>query len=162
MQLTVADVMTNRGQILPLSRDLREAVARYAKMAWPAKTSGHVAHAWGLDHETARNLLKGHASDATLTKVFRNGGWQVASAVLGAVIGETYEAFIEKELEEIADERRRLEDIERAARNKWSRVLAHRAADGGELRLVAQEDRHSDRDHGPSAGKLGSRASGKP
>lgn len=157
MTATVLGIMTDRGQTLPFSRDLREAVAKYARQTWPHKTARSVAHEWGLDQATAANLLKGHASDATLTKVLRKGGWRVAAVVVGSVIGETYESFLEQELEHIAAERRRIEDLERATRNNWARLHARRALDSGHLSLVAEMDTAVPDEDGSRGRELGAR-----
>lgn len=100
--------MTSEEQILPFSRDFREAIALYARRQWPLNTSVHAAKAWGLDKATARNVLKGHASDATITRILRAGGWTMALPVIGAVIGLSAEQFLE-------DERRK--HVELARRN---------------------------------------------
>lgn len=101
-------IMTLDGQILPFARDFREALALYARRTWPLNTSIHAAKAWGIDKTTAKNLLKGHASDATITRVLRAGGWAMALPVIGAVIGHSAEQFLE-------DERRK--HVELARRN---------------------------------------------
>lgn len=108
MSITADGIMTSEGQILPFARDFREALAIYARRTWPLHTSVHAAKAWGIDKTTAKNLLKGHASDATITRVLRAGGWAMALPVLGAVIGQTAEQYLE-------DERRK--HVELARRN---------------------------------------------
>jgi hypothetical protein len=108
MSITADGIMTSEGQMLPFARDFREALAIYARRTWPLHTSVHAAKAWGIDKTTAKNLLKGHASDATITRVLRAGGWSMALPVLGAVIGQTAEQYLE-------DERRK--HVELARRN---------------------------------------------
>ncbi len=108
MAQTMEAIMTLEGQLLPFARDFREALAIYARRTWPLNTSVHAAKAWGIDKTTAKNLLKGHASDATITRVLRAGGWAMALPVIGAVIGHSAEQFLE-------DERRK--HVELARRN---------------------------------------------
>lgn len=132
--------MTDGGQNLPFARDLREGLAVYARRHWRTNTAKQAAKAWGLPHATAANLLKGHASDATVTRVLRAGGWRLASAVVGAVIGHSYDDFLNTELEAIADERARIEQQDRDLRARWSAVQARRAVDAGVLVLVPPQD----------------------
>lgn len=97
MAVGASEIMTLGGQNLPFARDLREAVAIYARRTWPTNTSGNAAKAWRIPKTTAANLLKGSASDATLTTILRAGGWQLALAVVGATIGQTLEDHLERE-----------------------------------------------------------------
>lgn len=97
--------MSLDGQILPFARDLREALAVYARRRWPLNTSGQAAKAWGLPKSTVANLLKGSASDTTVTAILRAGGWSLAIAVIGATIGESLDDFIKHERDRLARER---------------------------------------------------------
>jgi hypothetical protein len=65
-------------------------------------TSGHAAKAWGVPKSTAANLLKGHASDTTVTAILRAGGWGLALPVIGAVIGEPVHAFFREQMKQAA------------------------------------------------------------
>jgi hypothetical protein len=110
MAVTVNEIMTLGGRQLPFARDLREAVAIYMRRTWPLNTAGCAAQAWGIPKTTAKSLMKGHASDATMTAVLRAGGWPLAIAVIGATIGERLEDFIQaerKSLEREAQQRER-------------------------------------------------------
>lgn len=91
MTSTAIQIMTDDGQNLPLTRDLRDALATYARREWPTHTAKRAAKAWGASHSTAINILKGHAPAATLTHVLRKGGWGLARAVVGAVIGQEFQ-----------------------------------------------------------------------
>lgn len=115
MQLTAGNLMTLDGQLLPFARDLREALAVYARRRWPTNTSGNAAKAWGISKQTAVNLLKGHASDATLTRVFRAGGWELVLPVIGAVIGHPVTDFFRNQTREAAKEHAQAEQHERDA-----------------------------------------------
>lgn len=97
MTITANEIMDLDGQILPFSRDLREALGVYARRMWPLHTSVHAAKAWGIPKTTAANLLKGHASDATVTTIIRAGGWALALPVIGAVIGHGLDDAIKAE-----------------------------------------------------------------
>jgi len=130
MSITANQIMTLDGQILPFARDLREALAVYARRQWPTNTSGHAAKAWGLPKTTMTNLLKGHASDATVTAVIRAGGWPLALAVVGATIGESLDEFINKEQERLRHERRAYEERE-ARLGEMARHMRARAGLGG-------------------------------
>lgn len=122
--------MTLDGQMLPFSRDLREALAIYARRTWPVNTSGHAAKAWGLPKTTAANLLKGHASDATVTKILQAGGWALALPVIGAVIGQPVHAFFREQMKHAAQEAERAQHHEHLARAAYRRLEAV-AADPG-------------------------------
>jgi hypothetical protein len=135
------DFMVHDPQLLRLSVSLGEAVSKWLKHRHPQDAAKSVARLAGVDIRTAENLLAGHLSATTLTRLIRAYGWPFLAQVGAATIGETYENSIERELREIADERRRVEEAERDARARWSRVLARRSVDGGGLRLVAEEPR---------------------
>jgi len=133
MSITADGIMDLDGQVLPFSRDLREALAIYARRTWPVNTSGHAAKAWGLPKSTAANLLKGHASDATVTKIIRAGGWALALPVIGAVIGEPVHVFFREQMRQAAKDAERAKHHEELAQAAYRR-LAHDAA-------TAREDR---------------------
>lgn len=97
MAVGATEIMDLGRQNLPLARDLREAVAIYAKRTWPVNTAVHAARAWGISKDTARNVLRLAASDTTITTILRAGGWQLALAVIGATIGQTLEDHLERE-----------------------------------------------------------------
>lgn len=139
MSITADGIMHLDGQLLPFSRDLREALAIYARRTWPTNTSGHAAKAWGIPKTTAANLLKGHASDATVTAIIRAGGWALALPVIGAVIGEPVHAFFREQMRQAAKEAQRAEEHEQLAAAAYRRLEA-RSADPrppGEARSVA-------------------------
>jgi len=125
--------MTFGGQRLPFSQDLREALANYARRTWPVNTSVHAAKAWGVSKDTAKNVLKGHASDATVTAILRAGGWELALPVIGAVIGEPVHAFFREQMKQAAREAELAVEHEQLARTAYRR-LADDAAPPGEDR----------------------------
>jgi hypothetical protein len=133
MAVTADDIMDLDGQILPFSRDLREALAIYARRTWPLNTSGHASQAWKIPKTTAANLLKGHASDATITAVLRAGGWPLALAVVGATIGQSLDDFIASEKARLRHERAQHEERERRLVEVAEHLLARRpvASAGG-------------------------------
>jgi hypothetical protein len=105
MTVMVSENMHLDGQLLPFARDLREALGIYARRTWPLNASGHASQAWGIPKSTAANLLKGHASDATVTAILRAGGWPLALAVIGATIGQSFDDHLTQEREKLANER---------------------------------------------------------
>jgi hypothetical protein len=109
MTISADEIMTNGGQELPLQRDLRDALATYARRTWPRDTAKQMARAWDLPLTTAQNILKGHASAATVTHVLRVGGWGLGAAVVGSVIGQSLEGFVASEKTRIRNERRQYE-----------------------------------------------------
>ena len=154
MNAMAAKIMTIDGQNLPFARDLREALALYARRTWPLNTSGHASQAWGLSKATAANLLKGHASDATVTACLRAGGWRMAAAVMGAVIGHSLEKHLNEELEVIRAERARLVELQEAATLRWTSSPADPGAGGG-AGLAAAQERHAGRTIGDGSGGVG-------
>lgn len=133
MTLTADSIMNLDGHLLPFARDLREALAVYARRTWPVNTSGHAAKAWGLPKATAANLLKGHASDATVTKIIRSGGWGLALPVIGAVIGEPVHAFFREQMRLAAKEADLAREHEQLAEAAYRR-LADRPSSAGQDR----------------------------
>lgn len=118
------------GQLLPFSRDLREALAIYARRMWPLNTSVHAAKAWGVPKSTAANLLKRHASDATVTAIIRAGGWGLALPVIGAVIGEPVHSFFREQMRQAAKEAERAVEHEQLAAEAYRRLAADPARPG--------------------------------
>lgn len=134
MSLTADGIMTLDGQMLPFSRDLREALAIYARRTWPTNTSGHAAKAWGVPKSTAANLLKGHASDTTVTAILRAGGWGLALPVIGAVIGEPVHAFFREQMKQAAKDAERAVEHERLAAAAYRRLETNAALPGQDRR----------------------------
>lgn len=133
MTITTAEIMTLGGQNLPFAQDLREALSNYARRTWPVNTTIHAAKAWGVSKDTAKNVLKGHASDATVTKILRAGGWELALPVIGAVIGEPVHAFFREQMKQAAKEAERAKQHEELAQAAYRR-LAGGPADPSEDR----------------------------
>lgn len=134
MTITADTIMDLDGQLLPFSRDLREALALFARRKWPLNTSVHAAKAWGVPKSTAANLLKGHASDATVTRIFRAGGWELALPVIGAVIGEPVHSFFRDQLKLAATEAERAREHEQLAQAAYRRLASDAAASGEDRR----------------------------
>jgi len=147
MSITTAEIMHLDGQMLPFSRDLREALAIYARRTWPLNTSVHASKAWGISKDTARNLLKGSASDATVTRIIRAGGWGLALPVIGAVIGEPVHEFFREQTKKAALAAELAHEHEKLAEVAYRR-LASGPADPGE-----------DRRSWARAGEVGARSS---
>lgn len=97
MALTAEAIMTSNGHKLPLARDLREALIAYYEHEYPINTTLYVAKHLDIDKTRAKNLLKGHASDALITHALRKGGWAMAIEIIGSVIGHALDDHIEKE-----------------------------------------------------------------
>lgn len=128
MTITANGIMDLDGQLLPFSRDLREALGVYARRKWPLNTSVHAAKAWGVPKTTVANVLKGHASDATVTAIIRAGGWELALPVIGAVIGHPVDQFFRAQIKSAAREAERAEHHEQLAAAAYRRLAG--GADG--------------------------------
>lgn len=127
-------------QLLRLPAPVNVAMRQWFLARYPTNTAKAMARDIGCDVRTAENILQGHLSSLNFTKMLRAYGWDFLAGVGAAVIGETYEAAIERELQEIADARAQLDDAERRARGSWARVRARGSVDRGGLRLVAESD----------------------
>jgi pimeloyl-ACP methyl ester carboxylesterase len=126
---------------LQLSLSAGEAVARWLKHRHPEHTAKLVAKDAGLDPRTVENILEGHLSGPTYTKLLRAYRFPLGMTVLAAVLGETYEDCITRELEDIAHDRRELDASEAHLRNSYARLRARRSVDPGGLRLVSPPSR---------------------
>lgn len=95
-------------EFVPLRRQLfelsiGEALADLARQKYPRDTAKHIARAWGIDASTAANVVKGHASERTLTKAIKAEGWGLLACLGAALTGETYEQFEERQLQQIIE-----------------------------------------------------------
>lgn len=108
-------VFSNDGDFLPrlgLDRSIADALAVYVQQSFPPLGRRKaVAKEWGLGTEEARTVIEGRPSKATLDRIFKhpNGGWRVILPVMGAVVGQTADAFIIAEQQRLANERREYE-----------------------------------------------------
>lgn len=96
------------GDFLPLRRQLfdlslGEALSELARQRYPRDTAKHLAKAWDIDPATAANVVKGHASERTLTKAIKAEGWGLLACLGAALTGETYEQFEERQLQQIIE-----------------------------------------------------------
>lgn len=130
---------------LQLSLPAGEAVARFLRHRHPKNTAKSVARDANMDPRTVENVLDGHLSGPVLTKLLLAYGWEMGAPLIAAIVGETYEQSITRELEGIAHERRELEDREQRLRGSYARLRARSAVGPGGLRLVAPEDRDAGR-----------------
>src|SRR5690606_1106515 len=75
-------------------RSMGELLAVFARRRWPRDTKKHVAGAWGISQPTAENLVKGHASERTITKALSAEGWPLIMALGQAVTGRSYAEYL--------------------------------------------------------------------
>jgi predicted transcriptional regulator len=136
------EVMGRHPQLM-LTLNSGEAIGTWLRREHPRETIKAIANNAGIDRRTAENILQGHLSAVTFTKLVRAYGWRFMAAVGAEMIGETYEQYLHRELEDIAHERRGLEEREGRLRDSWARLRARGAVDGGVLRLVHPEDADS-------------------
>ncbi len=108
-------VFSNDGDFSPrlgLDRSVADALAVYVQQSFPALGRRKaVATEWGLGTEEARTVIEARPSKATIDRIFKhpNGGWRVILPVMGAVVGQTADAFIIHEQQRLAHERREYE-----------------------------------------------------
>ena len=118
MASSAAMIFSNDGDFSPrlgLDRSMADALAVYVQQTFPPLGRRKaVANEWGLGTEEARTVIEGRPSRATLDRIFkhRNGGWRVILPVMGAVVGQTADAFIIQEKQRLAHERQSFEERE--------------------------------------------------
>lgn len=105
-----------------------EALAKMVRLRWPHGTAKQVARTWDLDQTTAANLIKGHASERTLTKAVRAEGWELLLALGQALTGQTHHEWEELKLQRIIEEATDAQDRIRRLRTRAS-LLAERTAE---------------------------------
>ncbi|WP_141653103.1 hypothetical protein [Phenylobacterium immobile] len=76
-------------------RSMGELLAQFVRKRWPRDTAKTVARKWGVDPSTATNLIKGHASERTITKAIQAEGWPLIMALGEAVTGRSYADFLQ-------------------------------------------------------------------
>ncbi|WP_395443599.1 hypothetical protein [Caulobacter sp. UC70_42] len=83
----------------------RDALAEFVRTKWPIGAAKCAAREWDLSLDEAKGVLAGRTSIATLDRIWKhkNGGWSVLLPVMGAVIGETADQFIEKQRDRHAE-----------------------------------------------------------
>lgn len=97
-----------KSPVLQLDRATAEALAVFVQQSFPAQGRRKaVARTWDLRDDEARSVIDGQASKATLDRIWKHpaGGWRVILPVMGAVVGQTADAFILQEKERLAHER---------------------------------------------------------
>jgi len=124
-----ADFLTEHRQLFP--RGMGELLALFARRKYQRDTAKHVEQVWGVDPSTAANLVKGHASERTITKALRAEGWPLVMALGEAMTGQAYEEHLQNIIQETERARERME-----SRHRRLRDLEEQAA-----RLVAVEAR---------------------
>jgi hypothetical protein len=97
--MTVVDMQILHGKReiqhrLRLDKATRDAVADLARRRWPLKTASYAAKAWGLTPDQARGMVAARASQATIDRIFKIGGWPVVFSVFAEVIGQSADAYL--------------------------------------------------------------------
>lgn len=111
-------IYANDGDFRPtlgLDRSMGDALAVWAQQTFPAPgTRKALARHFDITLDEARTILEARPSRSLLDRVFKhpNGGWRVILPVMGAVVGQTADAFILNEKRRLADERRSFEERE--------------------------------------------------
>lgn len=103
---------------MPLTRQTRDAFAKYVELRWPVARRKRVEAEWGLTPDEARAVCEAKASATTIDKVFKhkNGGWAVIIPVLGAVVGTSLDQHIENERRVHAERAETLGEVVRSLR----------------------------------------------
>lgn len=115
MAVTSMTIYANDGSGMPrlgLDRTVADALATWCDQTFDVQGRRKaVARHFDLTMDEARTVLEARASRTVIDRVLKhpNGGWKVALPVIGAVVGQTADAFILQEQERLADERRSFE-----------------------------------------------------
>lgn len=142
-------VSQDRQQLIP--RTMGEALAKMVRARWPHSTAKHVARAWELDPTTAGNLIKGHASERTLTKAVRAEGWELLLALGHALTGQTHHEWEEARLQRIIQEAEHAQS--RITQLRTRRALLAESIEGGDEAQPRQAPDHQ----GPTRTRQGGR-----
>lgn len=111
-------IYANDGDFLPrlgLDRTVADAMAVWCEQTFPPQGRRKaIANHFDISLDAARTLIEARPSRTLLDQIFKhpNGGWRVILPVMGAVVGQTADAFILREKERLADERRTYEERE--------------------------------------------------
>lgn len=125
---------------------VRDVLADYCESMWPVGRRKTIERLWGLSSDEARAVCEGSASQRTLDKVWRAGGWGLVLPVFTKLLGEGVDQHIARERARNAATASTLREVSRSLR---ALPAAHTAADRG----VAPEP------DGELAGRLGGRSS---
>lgn len=118
-----------------IGRTVGELLAQLVRDRWPRNTAKHVARAWNIDTATATNLVRGHASERTITKALRAEGWEILEVLGFALTGLSHDEWLEQKLCKIIEEAERAQEGIRSLRARRDRLEARAAA------VVASSDR---------------------
>jgi hypothetical protein len=134
MTITGQMILTDFGAKLALDQRRRDALAAFARASHQRTQTRFGAQAWveqqwGLNDYEAKHLLKGNASEAVWERIVKhpNGGWAVVIPIMGAVIGQSLETYIEQQAKEAALERAQWEERERRLSALSARVAERRS-----------------------------------
>lgn len=114
-------VQQEPSELIP--RTMGEFLAEFVRRKWPRNTAKQVQRAWDIDSQTASNLIRGRASERTISKAIRAEGWPLLRALGEAMTGQSYEQF----LEDLIDEQERIRE-RISARRDHVRALEARTA----------------------------------
>ena len=115
-------------QELRLPKSVGAALAELVKRWAPFHTAKQTAKVFNLEPATAQNLVKGHASERTLTKMVHvqqsaaGDAWELWDALGAEVIGETRSQYEERKLRLIIEEAERAQQGVQRLRTRRERL----------------------------------------
>jgi hypothetical protein len=98
MTMELSDFMPRDRQLF--DRSMGELLAEFYRRRFPRDTAKRVANRIGLEPQTATNLVKGHASERTITKALKAEGWPLIVALGEAVTGRSYADHLQEIIHE--------------------------------------------------------------
>ena len=123
-------------QKLPLSKTLGDALRDLVRRRWKHHTAKTMERQWGLDPKTAKNVVAGHVSERTLTKALWSERWSLWMALGEEVMGESYQAELQRMVDEAANVTRLHEEHRATVASLEERAAAAGLSDRPTLRQV--------------------------
>lgn len=93
---------------LQLDKDVRDALADYARTRWPNGTAKAFAREFNLTVDEGRAVVSARTSLALFVRILKAGGWGPALQYLAPVIGEGVDQHLTRERQHHADQAARL------------------------------------------------------
>lgn len=132
--------MPRDGQLFP--RTVGEILALLLRRQFPRDTAKQLERRYEFEPTTAKNVVKGHTSERSITRILYGEGQDVFAlldAIGHALTGITRDEWEEQKLNKIMEEAERAQDSHRLVRLRRA-LLAEIAEPGGEAVGGAQED----------------------
>jgi hypothetical protein len=115
----------------------RDCLADYCEKMWPVGRRKTIERLWGLSSDEARAVCEGSASQRTLDKVWRAGGWPLVLAIFTHLLGEGVDQHFSRERDRHAEIAGRIAELAEGARAQPDPRMDQLAAGDTQRRLGA-------------------------